>query len=417
MQERQLIVAYLDPSVAGTGGDSLISGTLSPTWTVNGLVGGSFCAPANEWQHWRLLLADRDAKEKVVGVGANCEVELLARDGVWRTTAPRTLPTNQISITGASRVDLAVRCSDDSTLTVGGQTVATIAIDGAGDPGPNPFAADGVSSWSAIRPDYLRDLSGATGVNTETVRMGARTVNGSKFDVDTPTFTLPADAVQEWDLRGAAQHPFHLHVYHFQAEGCGGDFEDGEYYDTMSSNCVIRFDLDAATSTPYDGRTIMHCHILEHEDQGAMGWLDVNGGAAPPTFPADGEISEPYSAHYSLGAGSFCGDATCDPGEDTCSCPADCGAPPASELECTDAVDNDCDGDVDCDDADCSEDPSCATGGGCDNDGVCEPGEDCDNCGNDCDSKVNGPPSGRFCCGDGVLDPAEGDGTICDGNP
>jgi FtsP/CotA-like multicopper oxidase with cupredoxin domain len=31
MEERQLVVAFLDPDVAGTGGDALISGTLSPT--------------------------------------------------------------------------------------------------------------------------------------------------------------------------------------------------------------------------------------------------------------------------------------------------------------------------------------------------------------------------------------------------
>jgi hypothetical protein len=55
--------------------------------------------------------------------------------------------------------------------------------------------------------------------------------------------------------------------------------------------------------------------------------------------------------------------------------------------------------------------------GCCDNDGVCEAGEDCLSCGNDCDGKTNGPPSGRYCCGDGVLDPAEGDGSVCDGNP
>lgn len=41
MTERQLAIGYLDPGVAGTGGDTLVSGTLSPTWTVNGLVGGN----------------------------------------------------------------------------------------------------------------------------------------------------------------------------------------------------------------------------------------------------------------------------------------------------------------------------------------------------------------------------------------
>ena len=70
-----------------------------------------------------------------------------------------------------------------------------------------------MSTWSAVRPDYLRDLSGETNVNAETVRMGARTINGSKFSMTEPTFSLPADSVQEWDIRGAAQHllrPFHV---------------------------------------------------------------------------------------------------------------------------------------------------------------------------------------------------------------
>ena len=56
-----------------------------------------------------------------------------------------------------------------------------------------------------------------------------------------------------------------------------------------------------------------------------------------------------------------CGDGACDAGEDECNCPADCGTPPTSETDCTDGIDNDCDGLVDCDDADdCGGDPSCA---------------------------------------------------------
>ena len=56
-----------------------------------------------------------------------------------------------------------------------------------------------------------------------------------------------------------------------------------------------------------------------------------------------------------------CGDLTCDPGEDQCSCDTDCGTPPAGEAGlCTDGVDNDCDGDVDCADPDCDGiDPAC----------------------------------------------------------
>jgi FtsP/CotA-like multicopper oxidase with cupredoxin domain len=297
MKERQLAVQFLDPSVAGTGGDTLISGTLSPTWTVNGKVGGTLCTPVNEWQHWRLLLADSNASAKTLSVGANCEVALLARDGVWRTVAPRLLSTNSLDLSGASRADLAVRCSADSTVAVQGTTVAQVIADPALPAnltvGPYSGGATG-TTWSADRPGYLRDLRGLTAVESRTVNMGARTVNGSKFDMDVPTFTIPTGSVQNWTIKGAGAHPFHLHVNHFQMQGACGPFEDGEYYDTLASSpCATRFDLNPATSNVYDGTTVMHCHILDHEDQGAMGWSDIVGGLAPPAFPGPG-FSELY---------------------------------------------------------------------------------------------------------------------------
>lgn len=254
------------------------------------------CTTANEWQHWRVLLADRDATSKTLGIGSTCSVMLLARDGVWRTTAPKALTTGTISLTGASRVDLAVRCTNDSTITINSTTVANVLVSGTGNTTVGPFSNGSTgSTWSAIRPAYLRDLRGVTSVNNQTVSMGARTINGAKFDMAVPTFTLPASKVQNWTIKGNTQHPFHLHVYHFEAVNCSGAFEPGEYYDTLSDPCDVRFDLNAATSSVFDGKAVMHCHILEHEDQGAMGWLEVVGGLPPPTFPAGTPFSEKYN--------------------------------------------------------------------------------------------------------------------------
>jgi FtsP/CotA-like multicopper oxidase with cupredoxin domain len=293
MTERQVAVAFLDPAgVAGNGGDTLISGTLSSTWTVNGLVEGNLCTPVNEWQHWRVLIADADARMKTVIVGPECEAVLMARDGVWRTVAPLALAGNTIELTGASRADLAVRCSNDSTITVDNTVVANIFADPnlPADLTVGPYS-DGATgtTWSAIRPGYLRDLRGEAADDARKISMGARTVNGEKFDAFIPSFNIDVPGIQEWNIKGATNHPFHLHVYHYQMQGAcgsGGAFEDGEYYDTIAGSCLVRFDTDPTTTTAYDGRTIMHCHILEHEDQGAMIWADtLVGGFGPPISP------------------------------------------------------------------------------------------------------------------------------------
>ena len=109
----------------------------------------------------------------------------------------------------------------------------------------------------------------------------------------------------------------------------------------------------------------------------------------------------------------FCGDASCDPGENQCGCADDCGTPPGIETECSGGFDNDCDGYTDCDDDDCTADPFCHSACG---DGICGLPEDCNSCPGDCDSVTKGKPANRYCCGNGILEGPEGDGR-CDGNP
>ncbi len=342
MNERLLAVGFIEPGVvAGNGGDTLISGTFSSGWTVNGNVQGNLCTPVNEWQHWRVLLADPDAKMKDVEIGPECEAVLMARDGVWRTTAPMPLVNNTISLTGASRADLAVRCSADSTITVGNTVVANIFADPnlPSDQTVGPYANGATGGmWQAMRPSYLRDLRGESVDYTDSISVGARSLYNQSYDENVPIFDL-LPGIQEWAI-GANNHPFHLHVYHQQVQGVcsGGDFEDGEYYDTISGSCDIRFDTDPTTTTSYDGRTIMHCHILQHEDNGAMGWAAADFGGIPaPTLPPGKQVL------YACGGG-------CTPVTEG----------PFGDATCGDTIDNDCDGLIDADDPDCQD-----TGGSC----------------------------------------------------
>lgn len=83
----------------------------------------------------------------------------------------------------------------------------------------------------------------------------------------------------------------------------------------------------------------------------------------------------------------LCGNHVCDPGEDASSCPSDC-----LPLEiCDNGVDDDLDGQTDCDDTECAAEPGCAVSS-CGND-YCELDEDATSCPDDC-----------FCNQDGICD-------------
>ncbi|UCC14722.1 MAG: hypothetical protein JSW21_01825 [Gammaproteobacteria bacterium] len=148
---------------------------------------------------------------------------------------------------------------------------------------------------------------------------------------------------------------------------------------------------------------------------GGLGDDHIDGGWHTDTCVGGGGNDSYFNCESVEDSVPFCGDAFCNLGEDSCSCEADCGAPPASEaleaISCSDGIDNDCDSFTDCEDSDCAVHPACF----CGNDGVCDQGEDCLSCPEDCSGIQKGKRSNRYCCGDGIAQSAEGDGSICNG--
>jgi hypothetical protein len=99
--------------------------------------------------------------------------------------------------------------------------------------------------------------------------------------------------------------------------GFGLDSVDG-YQLAGSSPCI---NAGRDTGIPYN-----------HPDH-INGGIDYWGNPLP-----EDPLMLDIGAHETSGEPSYCGDGTCDPGEDQCNCSDDCGNPPATETNCTDGI-------------------------------------------------------------------------------
>lgn len=121
--------------------------------------------------------------------------------------------------------------------------------------------------------------------------MSASQINGVSWDPDVPLKNITFNTTQEWRLSATNSHAFHLHLYHMQVQGACGAHEVGEWYDSISSSGegVVRF-----KTVDIGLRCIRHCHVLDHEDKGAMTWVNVTGNGVPPA-----SFTNPQVAAYS----------------------------------------------------------------------------------------------------------------------
>jgi blue copper oxidase len=110
---------------------------------------------------------------------------------------------------------------------------------------------------------------------------GMTRINGKEYDPNRIDFKVPFGQTELWRFStgGNAPHPIHIHGASFQVQsrsgGRGKLFPwESAWKDTVllkdreSVDILIRFD-------GYLGRYLIHCHKLEHEDQGMMSNFEV----------------------------------------------------------------------------------------------------------------------------------------------
>lgn len=99
------------------------------------------------------------------------------------------------------------------------------------------------------------------------------TIDGKQFDAARVDQKVAVGAVEEWTIRniGPMDHPFHLHVWPMQLIADKGEpVETPTWLDVVNvparGEVTLRIAFD-----DFGGRTVYHCHILDHGDRGMMG--------------------------------------------------------------------------------------------------------------------------------------------------
>jgi len=112
---------------------------------------------------------------------------------------------------------------------------------------------------------------------TRIMRMTNGKINSKTMDMNRVDETAELGATEIWDIRNLVgmDHPFHLHGFQFQViDRNGNPVSQRKWKDTVnlpgfeSARFIVRYDN-------YPGKWMFHCHILDHEDQGMMGVLEV----------------------------------------------------------------------------------------------------------------------------------------------
>ena len=103
-------------------------------------------------------------------------------------------------------------------------------------------------------------------------------INGKAMDMKRVDVHAKLGTIEVWNIENVVtmDHPFHMHGYQFQVLDRNGIPErDRRWKDSInvpkheSVRIIVNFDA-------HPGMWMFHCHILDHEDHGMMGILEVN---------------------------------------------------------------------------------------------------------------------------------------------
>ena len=259
----------------------------------------------NEWYRLRVLMVGTNSHKAGASLefGSACEAHAIAHDGILRREVPKSEAQSEFLLTSSSRLDVAIRCSSDASISVNNTPIAKVTVesnaDGVAVSNGTPYEG-GDKPWASKRMVYVHDMTDDTVENHWDIHVYETTINSQGWKKGKPLCSdgmdLQYGSIQEWTISGADTHPLHVHTYPMQVVGdCGDHHDTGEFYDSIVTShrklsakhseasrkgCKVRVHLvDMA------GPTLAHCHIFLHAESGAMGYFNVVNGPVQPNEP------------------------------------------------------------------------------------------------------------------------------------
>ncbi|GGG57000.1 hypothetical protein GCM10011374_19790 [Kocuria dechangensis] len=233
-----------------------------------------------------------DVTEVELAPGNRVELLVETRQG---TSTLVTSPVDRGSMAGMMGGGMGRMMGDDRPG--GDEPVELLTLGVAGDRAPEPEAVAAAAPLRDLREEPVAQrrtldfamggmgagmmdggmLDGGMMDDGDGPGMMSFTINGQEFDPGRLDETVRAGTVEEWILTNSSpmDHPFHLHVWPMQVVEDGNrDLAEPVWLDVVNiparGRVVVRVAFD-----DFPGRTVYHCHILDHEDLGMMGTVEA----------------------------------------------------------------------------------------------------------------------------------------------
>jgi bilirubin oxidase len=250
---------------------------------VNGEVMPTLTIRSGEVQRWRVINASA-ARVYRLALPGHTFLHVGSDGGLFE----RPVEVEEILLSSAERVELLVRGTGPPS---GRSVLQTLPYDRY-VPQTRP------ANWNRTRdlltlqytgeppvapvplPEVLRPipaLDPALATATRVIVMNQGFLNGLTMDMGRVDENASLGVTEIWQLENVVgmDHPFHLHGFQFQVLERNGVPEPfPSWKDTVNvpkhetARFIVRYDH-------HPGKWMFHCHILDHEDNGMMGVLEV----------------------------------------------------------------------------------------------------------------------------------------------